>query len=99
MIGLITNEELAALLDDKFVVTDQVVQKINNRGHSQATQPQIRFPLREATPTPSLRDVISAEEIAALLACFPIEDRKAHPKIVRKACACKKNQSKYFQRQ
>lgn len=99
MIGIITNEELAALLGDKFVVTDQVVQKINNTCHSKATQLQIRMPLIESTPTPSLRDLISAEEIAALLACFPIEDRKSNSKIVRKACTRKKIQSTYFQRQ
>jgi hypothetical protein len=96
LIGLITKEELAALLDDKFVVTDQVVQKINNENNSKAAQPQIRMPLIASTPALSLRDLISTEEIAALLACFPIEDRKSNPKIVRKACTCKKIQSKYF---
>lgn len=98
MIGLITDEELAALLGDKFALAAPVVQKFNTREHSEAIQPQIRIALVESTPIPSLRNLISAEEIAALLACFPIDDRISYPKIARKRDTRRKSQSKSFRR-
>ncbi len=90
---LITNEEWAALLGTKSVRVNKGAHNgRKDRRRSEGILPQRRIVLTESPPTPSLRDLISNEEITALLARFPAANMKPASKRVYK----RKNPPKRF---
>jgi hypothetical protein len=62
----------------------------NNLLHSKI----IRLAMTESAPTPSLRDLISNEEIAALLSAFPLELKDAALTKLKKRRTNKRSQAK-----
>jgi hypothetical protein len=84
MIGLLTSEEMAALLGDKTAAAKYASQEFSHHGHSQAIIPQTWRSLVSTRPTPSLRELITAEEIAALLECFLLDPWMSQAKRVQK---------------
>jgi hypothetical protein len=71
---LITTEELAALLGIEPVLA---AKDISDRHDDLSHFINIRMVATESAPTRSLRDVISNEEIAALLSEFPAECKES----------------------
>jgi hypothetical protein len=71
---LITTEEYAALMGIEPVLADK-----STADHQDALSHSkyIRMLTAESAPTRSLRDVISNEEIAALLSEFPVDFKKS----------------------
>jgi hypothetical protein len=76
MIGLITGEELDALLSTPAALVDQAAQKYFNKGNKQVIPSRTRLSFTASPVSHLLRNMISAEEIAAILAFFPRDDKR-----------------------
>jgi hypothetical protein len=88
---LITTEEWAALMGIEPVLADKGISDLHdNLSHFK----NIRMVATESAPTRSLRDIISSEEIAALLSEFPAEGKESTPTNLRRRKAPKHYRAK-----
>jgi hypothetical protein len=92
---LVTIEEWAALMGVESVPVNG---GMPDRQNNQPYYKSIRMAPLESAPTPSLRDLISNEEIAALLAQFPVENEESTPVKWKNARVPKHSQAKISQR-
>jgi hypothetical protein len=92
---LITNEELVALLGIEPVLANtRTPSRRTIRRRSEIIRSQYRRVSAESAPTLSLRDIISSEEIAALLTLFAIEPMELVAVKVRKTKTHKRSQAR-----
>jgi hypothetical protein len=97
MATFITNEEWAALLGIESVLVQEGAQTRQSKGRYHAgIRMQIRTTPMPLDPVLSIRDIISSEEIAALLALFAIGAGKSTSNMARETKPQRRSPIKKF---